>query len=101
LVLSAYVMPWYTVWALPLAARDPHRPLARVVAAQGALVTVAFLIPRHLIANWFVSFPLGWIGPIALLIAFVRAVRVVPSAGAIPITAGTPVSSSGPDLEAS
>jgi alpha-1,6-mannosyltransferase len=101
LVLSAYVMPWYTVWALPLAARDPRRPLARVVAAQGALVTVAFLLPRHLIANWFVSFPLGWIAPIALLIAFVRAVRVLPSTGAIPTTAGAPVSSIGPDLEAS
>ena len=92
LVLSAYVMPWYTVWAMPLAARDPRQPLARVVAAQGALVTVAFLIPRHLIANWFVSFPLGWIGPIALLVAFVRAVRAAPTAGATPIAAGTSVS---------
>jgi hypothetical protein len=75
LVLSAYVMPWYTVWALPVAALEPRRPMSRVVAWQGAVATAAFLVPHRLLGNWFVSFPLGWIASVALLVAFVRALR--------------------------
>ena len=78
LVLSAYVMPWYTVWALPVGALGPQRPLTRVVAWQGAVVASAFLIPYTLLANRVVSFTLGWIAPTALLFAFVRAVRARP-----------------------
>jgi hypothetical protein len=75
LVLSAYVMPWYTVWALPVGALGPHQRLTRVVAWQGAVVAGAFLIPYSLLANRFVSFTFGWIAPLALLVAFVHAVR--------------------------
>ena len=100
LVLSAYVMPWYTVWALPLAALDPRRPLARLVALQGALVTVAFLIPPRLLSSWFVSFPLGWIASIAFVAMFVGAVRRPPEPTAL-VAAGGPVSLHGPDLGAS
>ena len=75
LVLAAYVMPWYTVWALPVAAYDHPRPFARVVAAQGAVVASAFLIPSTLLANRFVSFAFGWIASVGLLGAFVYAAR--------------------------
>lgn len=75
LLLSAYVMPWYTVWALPVAVREARSPLARVVAAQGAVVVSAFLMPTSLLANHFVSFTYGWIAPAALLVGFVRALR--------------------------
>ena len=75
LVLSAYVMPWYTVWALPVAAYDHRRPFARVVAAQGAVVASAFLVPSTLLANRFVSFAFGWIASVGLLAAFVYAAR--------------------------
>jgi len=84
LVLSAYVMPWYTVWALPVAALEPRRPMSRVVAWQGAVVTAAFLVPHRLLGNWFVSFSLGWIASVALLVAFVRALRSPPDAGESP-----------------
>jgi hypothetical protein len=85
LVGSAYIMPWYTVWALPVAGLDPRGRFSRVVAWQGAVVTAAFVIPRRLLTSWFISFPLGWIASIALVVAFVWAVRA--PAGDEPITA--------------
>jgi hypothetical protein len=101
LVLSAYVMPWYTVWALPLAARDPEQPLTRVVAWQGAIVTSAFLFPHRMLTNWFVSFPLGWIASIVLVVAYVRAVRATPRGEPISVPAARPISSPASDLETS
>jgi alpha-1,6-mannosyltransferase len=75
LVLSAYVMPWYTVWALPVAALHPRSPLTRLVAWQGAVVASAFLVTRSMLGNWPLSFAFGWIAPLILLVAFVAAVR--------------------------
>ena len=75
LLLSAYVMPWYTVWALPVAALHPRHPFTRVVAWQGAIVVTAFLLPRRLLANHAISLSFGWIAPAALLAAFAFALR--------------------------
>ena len=74
-VLSAYVMPWYTVWALPVAALHPRSPFTRVIAWQGAVVASAFLVTRSMLGNWALSFAFGWIAPLALLVAFVVAAR--------------------------
>ena len=78
LLLSAYVMPWYTVWALPVAALHPRHPFTRVVAWQGAVVVTAFLLPHRLLANSAVSFSFGWIAPAVLLAASALALRSGP-----------------------
>ena len=75
LVVSAYVMPWYTVWALPVAALHPRHPYARLAAWQGTVVVTAFLLPRRLLANHAVSLAFGWLLPALLLVGFAAAVR--------------------------
>ena len=75
LVLSAYVMPWYTVWALPVAALRPRSGFARIAAWQGAVVASAFMVTRSMLVNPVLSLTFGWIAPLGLLVAFVVAVR--------------------------
>jgi uncharacterized membrane protein len=75
LVLSAYVMPWYTAWALPVAALHPRGFFTRVIVWQGAVVASAFVVTRSMLGNWALSFTFGWIAPVALLAMFVAAVR--------------------------
>jgi len=89
LVGSAYVMPWYTVWALPVAALAPRQAMSRVAAWQGAVVTAAFLVPHRLLGNWFVAFSLGWIASVALLGAFVAALRTPPRVDGVGDGAGS------------
>ena len=46
LIFSAYVLPWYTVWALPVAALNVRNRLTRLVTIQGVAITAAFVVPR-------------------------------------------------------
>ena len=49
--LAAYVVPWYTVTGLVVAALRPTGRLARWLAVQGGIITAAFLIPRSALTN--------------------------------------------------
>jgi hypothetical protein len=42
LLLGAYVLPWYLIWALPFAALMPNGQCARVFVAVSALTVVAY-----------------------------------------------------------
>ena len=44
--VQRYVLPWYTVWALPVAVLHPRSRLTWLVAIQGAVITAAFAVPR-------------------------------------------------------
>ena len=80
LVFGGYVLPWYTVWALPAAAMLVRGRLSWLVAVQGAVITAAFVIPRSTItAGGLVSIVVRYVAPIALVVMFVWA--VVPEAG--------------------
>lgn len=75
LVLSAYVMPWYSVWAFPVAALHPRGRFTSVIVWQGAVVASAFVVARSMRGNPVFSFTFGWVAPVALLAAFVVAMR--------------------------
>lgn len=75
LVFSAYVMPWYTVWALPVAVLHLRSAFTRVILWQGTVVATAFVVTRSMLGNWALSFTFGWIAPLALLAAFIAAAR--------------------------
>lgn len=51
LVATGYVLAWYTVLGLVVAALRPTDRLARWIAVQGGLITAAFLIPRDKLAS--------------------------------------------------
>jgi alpha-1,6-mannosyltransferase len=85
LVLSAYVMPWYTLWALPVAALRPRGAFTRVIAWQGAVVATAFLVPRAMLGNRMLSLGFGWLAPLALLVAFAAALRDGAPARVVPM----------------
>jgi hypothetical protein len=74
LIFAGYVLPWYTVWALPAAALLGRHRVMWLVAAQGVAVTTAFVIPHA----WFAS-PVAFVPqfgiPIALAVMFIWAVR--------------------------
>jgi alpha-1,6-mannosyltransferase len=55
LVGGVYVLPWYSAWALPTAARQPRSRLSALVAAHAALVVAVyeFELPAHPILNGF------------------------------------------------
>jgi alpha-1,6-mannosyltransferase len=74
LVAAGYVLAWYTVLGLAVAALRPTDRLARWLAVQGGVITAAFLIPRESLG----ATPIGrivmfWV-PLALTIGFVWAV---------------------------
>ena len=46
LVFSAYVLPWYTVWALPVAVLNVRNRFTWLVTIQGVAITAAFVVPR-------------------------------------------------------
>ena len=45
---APYVVPWYTVWALPVAALTWRSRLARVIAAHAAALFVAYSLRREM-----------------------------------------------------
>jgi hypothetical protein len=72
LVFGGYVLPWYTIWVLPAAVLLPFEGITWVVAAQGAAITAAFLIPRPtLAAGGFVSDVVVYAIPIGVAAAYV------------------------------
>jgi hypothetical protein len=75
LVGAGYVLAWYTVMGLVVAALRPTDRIARWLAVQGGLITAAFLIPREDLADMPVvgRVVMFWI-PLALTIGFVWSV---------------------------
>ena len=72
---AGYVLAWYTVLALVVAALRPTDRLARWVALQGGLITAAFLIPRSdLSSKPLVGHFVWFYVPFALTAGFVWAV---------------------------
>jgi hypothetical protein len=71
LVASGYVLAWYTVLALLVAALRPTDRLARWIALQGGIVTAAFLIPRgDLTKHPFLGHVVMFYVPLALVAGF-------------------------------
>ncbi len=76
LVCGAYVMPWYSIWALPTAALRTRSRLAWLVAIQGVAVTAAFVVPRSALSGGSVASDLVRIAtPTALVALFAWAAR--------------------------
>ncbi len=86
LVAAGYVLAWYTVLGLVVAALRPTDRLARWIAVQGAAVTAAFLIPRenlgntpavgHVVMFWVpLALTIGFVWAMAPLVAEARAHR--------------------------
>lgn len=46
LIFGSYVLPWYSIWALPTAALRIRDRLTWVVALQGLAMTAVYLVPR-------------------------------------------------------
>ena len=74
LVGAGYVLAWYTVMGLVVAALRPTDRIARWLAVQGGLITAAFLIPREDLTAmpWVGRIVMYWI-PFALTLGFVWA----------------------------
>ena len=77
LVAAAYVLAWYTVPGLVVAALRPADRLARWIAVQGGVVTAAFLIPRGDLDRRFLGSIVWFWVPLALVIGFVWAVTPI------------------------
>ena len=73
LVGAAYVLAWYTVLGLVVAALHPTDRLARWLAVQGGVITAAFLLPRDWLAYPYVGHAVMFWIPVALAIGFVWA----------------------------
>jgi alpha-1,6-mannosyltransferase len=74
LVFGAYVLPWYTVWALAVSALLANSRIKWCVALQGAAMTAAFVIPREAIAaGGLLSSTVRFVVPVALVAMFVWA----------------------------
>jgi hypothetical protein len=74
LVAAGYVLAWYTVLGLLVAALRPTDRLARWFAVQGGLITAAFLIPRDdLTAMPVLGRIVMFYVPLALTVGFVWA----------------------------
>jgi hypothetical protein len=75
LVAAGYVLAWYTVLGLLVAALRPTDRIARWIAVQGGVITAAFLIPRADLVTMPVLGHVVWFYvPLALTIGFVWAV---------------------------
>jgi len=74
LVAAGYVLAWYTVMGLVVAALRPTDRITRWLAVQGGLITAAFLVPREDLSEMPVvgRVVLFWV-PLALTIGFVWA----------------------------
>jgi hypothetical protein len=81
---SAYTLPGYVSWALPVAALDHESRVSRLAAAQGVVLVAVYEVIRHpfpglagdaLTNAALVGGPLASLGLIALL---VRATRPLP-----------------------
>lgn len=71
---AGYVLAWYTVLGLVVAALRPTERLARWLALQGGVITAAYLIPsRDLGSNALVGQTVQLYVPLALTIVFVWA----------------------------
>ena len=78
LVFSAYVLPWYTVWALPTAALRTRSRLAWLVGIQGAVIMAVSVVPRDSLAGrGVVSDVVHLTLPVLLVALFVWA--IIPS----------------------
>jgi hypothetical protein len=74
LVAAGYVLAWYTVLGLLVAALRPTDRIARWIAVQGGVITAAFLIPRADLMTMPVLGHIVWFYvPLALTIGFVWA----------------------------
>jgi len=75
LVGAGYILAWYTVMGLVVAALRPTDRITRWLAVQGGLITAAFLIPREELTDMPVvgRAVMYWV-PLALTIGFVWAV---------------------------
>jgi len=74
LVAAGYVLAWYTVLGLLVAALRPTDRIARWIAVQGGVITAAFLIPRGDLVTMPVLGHIVWFYvPLALTIGFVWA----------------------------
>ena len=71
---AGYVLAWYTVLGLVVAALRPTERLARWLALQGGVITAAYLVPRgDLAPHMFIGLVVQLYVPLALTIAFVWA----------------------------
>jgi len=74
LVAAGYVLAWYSVLGLVVAALRPTDRLARWIAVQGGVITAAFLIPRGDLSTMpLVGHVVLFYVPLALAIGFVWA----------------------------
>jgi len=99
LMAGAYVLPWYSVWALPLAALERRSRIAWLVAAQSVflLAIYEFEPPAHpMLSGVFAGFRITAVqlGSWALLAAYV----VIVLGNRRPITAGRRLRSRLPSL---
>ena len=71
---GGYVLPWYAAWGLPaFGARRPP-PLAWLIAAQGAVLLVAYQLPHHASSRangLFVHRVVTDVAPVLLLMAVI------------------------------
>ena len=71
---AGYVLAWYTVLGLVVAALRPTERLARWLALQGGVITAAYLVPRaDLGPHTFIGLVVQLYVPLALTAAFVWA----------------------------
>lgn len=74
LIGAGYVLAWYTVLGLVVAALRPTERLARWIAVQGGVITAAYLIPRDsLKTSAIVGAVVQLYVPLALAVGFVWA----------------------------
>jgi uncharacterized membrane protein len=73
-VTAAYVLPWYTMWALPIAAFALDRRLYLWALAQGAWLTAIYQVGAGRAGGTPLGHALSGLGPPVLLVLFVAIV---------------------------
>jgi alpha-1,6-mannosyltransferase len=95
---GGYVLPWYAAWGLPAFGVRRPPPLAWLVAAQGAVLLVAYQLPHHASSRangLLVHRVVTDVAPVALLAAvLVLAIRALasssPGSGRLRFARGRP-----------
>jgi hypothetical protein len=83
LLLAAYVLPWYVAWVVPLVALDHRTLLAKIVAAECALLLIAWQYrgpapdfdTSRVVLWWLSALVVGLFAVVATAVVLYRSVR--------------------------
>jgi len=75
-VFAAYILPWYTVWALPVAALSRRRAIVALVAVHAAFIVAAYQAGSARVGDVVLRGTVTTVAPLVTVAAFVATVAL-------------------------